>query len=200
LRYLGNQQGVAQRFADPAARLTIEADLQMINALTQTISTLEKQLMELARLENPGMFYRLKSVPGIGDILALVILYEIGDIRRFARVRDFLSYCRLVPGLHESAGKRYGSPGRKIGNANLKWAFSEAVALMLREYNDAKSAFAQLEKHHGRGKASSILAARLGRSVYLILKRGDMFDAMLYIHLAVRRGWGSNCAFKMMKR
>ena len=51
------------------------------------------------------MFYRLKSVPGIGDILAMVILYEIGDIKRFDAVGNFLSYARLVPGKHESNGK-----------------------------------------------------------------------------------------------
>ncbi|MBI4517653.1 MAG: IS110 family transposase [Deltaproteobacteria bacterium] len=39
-------------------------------------------------------FYRLRSVPGIGKIIALVILYEIHDITRFPRVQDFASYCR----------------------------------------------------------------------------------------------------------
>jgi transposase len=57
----------------------------------------------------------------------LVLLYEIHDITRFPRVRDFVSYCRLVTCAQESAGKRCGSAGTKIGNAQLKWAFSEAA-------------------------------------------------------------------------
>src|SRR5262249_61109871 len=65
----------------------------------------------------------LQSVPGIGQILALVILYEIQDITRFPRVQDFVSYCRLVKCAKESAGKRYGFSGKKIGNPQLKWAF-----------------------------------------------------------------------------
>ena len=104
----------------------------MINALNEQIQVVEDQLRKLARIDDASAFYRLKSVPGIGDILAMVILYEVGDIKRFKSAGDLLSYCRLVPGSHESDGKKYGSPGRKQGNPHLKWAFSEAIALLIR--------------------------------------------------------------------
>jgi transposase len=54
------------------------------------------------------------------------------DIARFPRVQDCVSYCRLVTCAKESAGKRYGTSGTQIGNAYLKWAFSEAAVLFLR--------------------------------------------------------------------
>jgi transposase len=184
LRYLCNQEGLAERFPNPAARLTIESDIVMINALTRQIDRVEQQLLGLARVDDSGTFYRLKSVPGIGDILALVILYEVGDIRRFASTGDFLSYSRLVPGKHESAGKQYGSPGRKQGNPHLKWAFSEAVSLMLCNGTLIKDAFKKWEKRHGKGKALSILGARLGRAVYLMLRRGDVFDEAKFLQMA----------------
>src|SRR3982751_751798 len=60
------------------------------------------------------------------------VLYEIHDIRRFPDVGEFLSYARLVRCGHESAGKKLGSGGKKIGNAHLKWAFAEAACLFLR--------------------------------------------------------------------
>jgi transposase len=72
-------------------------------------------------------------VPGIGKILALTIVYEIQDVQRFPSVGQFLSYARLVRGSHESAGKSKGSPNKKIGNVHLKWAFSEAVCLFMRQ-------------------------------------------------------------------
>ena len=62
----------------------------------------------------------LDSVPGVGKILGLVLLYEIHDIARFPTVQDFASYCRLVKCAKESAGKRSGTSGKKIGNAYLK--------------------------------------------------------------------------------
>jgi transposase len=74
LRYLSNQEGLADSFPNPAAQQTIAADIAMINALTQQITELEKRLLQFARIDNSSAFYRLKSVPGIGDILALVIL------------------------------------------------------------------------------------------------------------------------------
>ena len=98
LRYQVNQDGVAKSFPVEAARLTIEADLAMVNALTREIKRLETKLVEMARFDDPGTFFRLRAVPGIGDILALVILYEIGELRRFRTAGQFLSYARLVPG------------------------------------------------------------------------------------------------------
>ena len=73
-------------------------------------------------------------MPGIGKILSLVLLYEIHVIDRFPRVQDFVSYCRLVKCAQESAGKRLGTSGAKIGKAHLKWAFSEAAVLFRRAH------------------------------------------------------------------
>jgi transposase len=61
--------------------------------------------------------YLLRTVPGIGELLSLVLLYEMQDSQRFPRVQDCVSYCRLVTCAKASAGKRYGTSGTKIGNA-----------------------------------------------------------------------------------
>ena len=98
-------------------------------------------------------------MPGFGRILALTILYEIQDIRRFERVQDFLSYSRLVKCDHRSAGKKLGTGGAKIGNAHLKWAFSEAAALFLRNNPAGQKYLGRLTGKHGKGRALSIPAA-----------------------------------------
>ena len=98
-------------------------------------------------------FGLLRTVPGIGPILGLVLLYEIDAIRRFPEVGNFLSYSRLVRCAHESAGKVKGSGGKKIGNAHLKWAFSEAACLMLRSSPAAKAWMQRQEKKRGKRKA-----------------------------------------------
>jgi transposase len=118
----------------------------------------------------------LQSIPGIGMILALILLYEIHDIARFATVQDFLSYCRLVKCQRESAGKIYGYSGAKIGNVHLKWAFSEAAVTFLRGNKDAQKLHERLVKRHGKGKALAILAAKIARAVYFILSREKVFD------------------------
>jgi len=87
--------------------------------------------MSAARQHDPQTLERLRSVPGIGPIFRLVLLYEIHDIHRGPRVQDFASYCRVVKCAHESAGKRYRTSGHHIGNVHLTWAFSEAAVLFL---------------------------------------------------------------------
>ena len=104
------------------------------------------------------------------------------DIARFPRVQDFVSSCRLVKCAKESAGKRSGTSGTKIGNAYLKWAFSEAAVLFLRNHPAGQTYLARLEKKHGKGKALTVLAHKLARAVYYMLQRGTAFDMDKFLH------------------
>ena len=106
----------------------------------------------------------------------LVMLYEIHDIKRFPTVQDFVSYARLVKCSRESAGKRHGSSGAKIGNVHLKWAFSEASVLFLRANPKGQRFLDKLSSKHGKAKALSILAHKLARAVYYMLQRDKAFD------------------------
>ena len=177
LRFQASRVGVAERFPDESVQRAGGSDLALAEHLDEQLRGLELYLIQHAKLDDPQAYARLQTVPGIGSILALVILYEVHDVRRFDSVQQFVSYCRLVKCAHESAGKQTTGKGNKIGNAHLKWAFSEAALLMLRELPAAKSHVARLEKKHGKAKALSILAARLGRTVYWMLKRKEAFDA-----------------------
>ena len=100
-------------------------------------------------------------MPGIGQILALVILSEIQDSARFSRGQDFVSYCRLVKCAKDSGGKRLGTSGKKIGNVHLRWAFAEAAVLFLRHNQPGKDYFTKLEHKHGKAKALTVLAHKL---------------------------------------
>jgi transposase len=182
IAYKANRDGVAERFPDPAVQKSIEVDLALIGYYDQLLSDVELTIVQTAKQHDAHTLYRLQSVPGIGKILSLVLLYEIHDIRRFPRVQDFVSYCRLVKCAQESAGKRYGTSGAKIGNAYLKWAFSEAAVLFLRHNPVGQKYLTRLEKKHGKGKALTILAHKLARAVYYILKRDTVFEMDKFLH------------------
>lgn len=173
ITYKRNRDGIAERFPDEVVQRNISVDLAMITALDEQIRPLEHYLAGQAKGHDQQAFYLLRSVPGIGKILALTILYEVDEIRRFKRVQQFLSYARLVKGQKVSAGKRLGTIGAKMGNRHLKWAFSEATVLLLRESDRAKAYLARLENKHGKSKALSILSAKLGRAVYFMLLRRE---------------------------
>jgi len=130
----------------------------------------------------------LDSVPGIGQILALVILYEIQDIQRFPRVQDFVSYRRLVKCAKESNGKRLGTSGKKIGNVHLRWAFAEAAVRFIRQSQPGKEYFATLEHKHGNATALTVLAHKLARAVYYLLTREQVFDLKRFVTAYPRRG------------
>ncbi len=182
LTYKGNRSAaIAERFEHPSTQLSIESDLNLIEAYDTQIAALELHLVKSARVDDPATFQFLRTIPGIGPILALVMLYEIDSIRRFSEVGNFLSYSRLVACTHESAGKVKGVGGRKIGNAHLKWAFSEAASLMLRSFPAAKSWMQRQSKKRGAKKAHAILEAKIGRTVYHLWRKQTAFDAKRFL-------------------
>lgn len=176
LTYKSNRADVPKRFENPSIRTSIELDLDLLSHYDDQIRKLELFLEQNAKLDDPQNFFRLQTIPGVGRILAMTMLYEIHEIKRFPTVGQFLSYCRLVRGSHTSAGKSYGSPGKKIGNAHLKWAFSEAVPLLKRCCPEVKTFADRIEKKHSKARAFSYLAVKLGRAVYYMLKRGEAFE------------------------
>lgn len=178
LVHAGNRQelAVAERFSDPSVRLSIDTDLALIDQLDEHIHQLELHLERHAKIDDPNTLARLRSIPGVGKILALIFLYEIHEVKRFATVGSFLSYARLVRCAHESAGKKKGSGCKKIGNAHLRWAFAEAVCLWLRQSDRAKAWQKRQEKKRGKAKTLAILGAKLARAMYHMLRRREVFD------------------------
>jgi transposase len=176
IAYKANREGVIEHFEDTSVRKNVEVDLAMLNAYDEILMDVELFILKHAKAHDANTLYLLQTVPGIGKILSLVILYEVHDVNRFPRVQEFLSYARLVKPRKESAGKTTGKANGKIGNAHLKWAFSEASVLLVRQNENAKRYVQKMEAKHGKGKAFSILAARIGRTVYFMLKNKKAFD------------------------
>jgi transposase len=159
-----NREGVAERFPDPAVQHRIEVDLALLNADDRLLTELERSLGNTAKAHHAQIFSRLRSIPGVGKILALVWLDEIHDINRVPRGQEFVSYGRLVQCAKESAGKRYGTSGTNLGNAYLKWAFSAAAVLCWRAHPTGQTYLARVEQQHGKGKALTVLAHQLARA------------------------------------
>jgi len=178
-----NREGVVERFDDSSVQKMVATDLAVINAYDPIIAKMERDIIKNAQHHDPVSHALLNTIPGIGRILSLVILYEIESIKRFPRVQDFVSYSRLVKCSKESNGKKYGSSGKKIGNAHLKWAFSEAAVLFLKGNEPGKKYLERLTRKHGKGKALSILAHKLGRAVYFMLKNKRPFDKNKFLGL-----------------
>ena len=139
-------------------------------------------ILQTAKQHDAQSLYRLHSVPGIGQILRLVLLYAMHAITRCPRGPDVVSSCRLVTGAKESAGQRAGTAGATIGQAYLKWAFSEAAVRLRRTNALGQKSLARVEHQHGKGQAVTILAPKRARAVYYLLTRDTGVDMHKVLH------------------
>ena len=182
LAYASHREGLLEHFGDQEpVQMSVAADIALIDTYDQTIHELELFLRHAVRDHDGSSYHLLRTVPGIGNILALTMVYEIHTIERFPAAGKFLSYARLVKGDRESAGKKSKPGGAKMGNVHLKWAFSEAAALFQIANPKGQKLVARLRKKHGKGKAMGVLAAKLGRAVYFMLKRREPFNLNRFV-------------------
>jgi len=158
----------------PDVALSLEANRVVSQALGLQIEALERRLKERVSLR--AEYRLLKSVPGIGEILATTIMLETGCIDRFAQVGNFSSYCRCVDSLRESNGRKKGEGNTKNGNKYLAWAFIEAANFALRCCAQAKRFYDRKKSKSNRVLALKALANKLARACYHILRYQQPFD------------------------
>ena len=162
-------------------RMGVASARRVIATLNDEIESLEQRLVQRVKLEKS--FQVLRTVNGIGEILALTIMLEVGDIRRFASVGQFASYCRCVESVHSSNGKRKGEGNRKNGNPHLAWAFHEAAHFAIRYLPAAQRFYQRKARERNAIVAMKALAHKLARACYYVLRDGVAFEpARLFSH------------------
>lgn len=165
-----------ERFADEEIKLSIQSDLELIDKLDEQINIIEQRIKDKLELEDKQSYNLLKSYPGIGEIIALTILYEIDHIERYPSVQKFSSYSRVVKTQRESNRKRTDNKNQKIGNPYLKWAFSQAAVYAVVHSPEIRKYFENLSRKLGKKKARAVLRHRIAVAVYYTLKRKEPFN------------------------
>lgn len=154
--------------------LSVSSSLGVVRCLTEQISTLERWIK--SRLQHSQLYELLQSVKGIGPILAQTILLETGDIKRFASVGDYASYCRLVGSTKVSNGKRKGKGNVKNGNKYLSWAYSEAAHFAIRFSPQMQRFYQRKASKTSVPIAYKAVAHKLARACYHIMRDKVPFD------------------------
>lgn len=155
-------------------RLAMESNHLVIQALDEQIKQIERRVKEQVKLLPE--YELLLTVDGIGDILALTVMLETGDIRRFREVGHYASYCRCVDSQLRSNDKKKGEGNEKNGNKYLAWAFIEA-ANFAKRYNEKARRFHQRKKAKTNNVvATKALAHKLARACYYIIRDQVPFD------------------------
>lgn len=160
-----------------AVKDAAQANLELYRAVTTQINEIERSLF--GQLEVRPEFHVLKSILGVGDVLASTIMLETGDIGRFPSVGHYASYCRCVKSTRMSNNKKKGSGNAKSGNRYLSWAFSEAAHFAVR-FDDRARRFYQRKKAKTNGiVAIRAVAHKLARASYCMLRDQREYDAKL---------------------
>lgn len=141
---------------------------ETVDFLTGQIHEIEKALLKKVGLKE--RYRMLLSIPGVGKILALVIMLETGSISRFKTVGDYGSYCRKVPSRWMSNEKQKRSGNTKNGNRYLAWAFAEASDYARRFYPEPRAYYQRKMQKSNAVVAHSALAHKLARAAYYVMR------------------------------
>jgi len=171
-------EDVERLLQHPLTQAKALLELERIRLFTQQIEAVESELETVA--DPRPEFALLQQIPGVGTVLGLTILYEISDVSRFADVRHFASYCRVVPGCADSCESRRRGRNDKSGNPYLKWAFTQAATKAVAHYPRFKQYFERhLRRHGGRAKkivCYAITAHLLAKAAFHILRTKEPFS------------------------
>lgn len=170
-------ENLGQLFSDTDLIFMAQRYLSIIDSLSQQIKMIEKQAMDNVRLKEP--FKWLSTITGVGKILAMVIMMEVGDIKRFKTVGNYCSYCRCVKSERLSNGKKKGAGNTKNGNKYLSWAYVEA-ANFCKRHNPQAERFYQRKKAKSDGiVAIKALSNKLARASYYMMRDQVPFDSQM---------------------
>lgn len=169
-----SEEDVEKMFTDAHLVLSGKANIAMVRFLIQRIREIEKAVMKVARLKEE--YRKLLTVPGIGKILALTIMFETGDIGRFREVGNYASYCRCVGASRLSNGKQKGTGNRKNGNKYLSWAYVEAANFAVWRYPYIRKYYQRKMARTNRIVAIKTIAHKLSRASYYVIKNQEVFD------------------------
>jgi transposase len=161
-------------FSDYHLAFTAKTNMATIRFLDRIVSEIEIEVASQIKLKK--QFIKLLTTPGIGNILGLTIMLEVGDIGRFEKVGNYSSYCRCVQSDRFSNGKKKGKNNQKNGNPYLAWAYVEAANHAIRCCPKAQKFFQRKLAKSKRVLATKALANKLTKATYYIMRDQVDFD------------------------
>jgi len=156
------------------ARESVSVCLRLLDGYSEEIQKQNLQISEKADHDKRAQW--LMTIPGIGECSAMMLLAEIGDIRRFQDKEALCSYAGLVPRVRESAGKAARGGITRQGSPWLRWIMVEAAQVATRCSPAAKRYNERLSRKKHKHVARVALARKLLSAVYALLHDGVVFD------------------------
>jgi transposase len=143
--------------------------------LTQRLIATERLIAK--RIPEDEIIRLLKTIPGVGSLIARILRYEIWDIDRFECYSELQSYVGMAPATWQSADTVHQGRITREGNVYVRWAMVEAAQHVGRQDRYLDWKFHQLRKRKGKNKARVAVACDLLQAVYFVWKRRELYRA-----------------------
>jgi transposase len=169
-----DEEQVAELFKEEHLYLAVRSSVGVMRYLGEKIKQIEGVVRSRVKIRQE--FEKLLSLPGVGQILGLTIMLEVGDIRRFPKVGNYASYCRCVRSTRISNGKPKGEGNRKNGNKYLAWAYVEAAHFAIRDYPEVNRYYHRKMAGANQVVAIKAVSHKLARASYYILRDQVEYD------------------------
>ena len=160
---------------DDGTRTFIDLHFQAWQAAKERVRDLDLRLEAMSARLEPA-FTRLKTVPGVGPVVAATALAFLSDPERFGDARHAASYAGLVPQVDQSGDVHHGGHITKKGPAELRAMLCEAAHQAARHTNPLHPVYVRLQARLGTKKAITALSHRLCRVLYALLRDGSEFN------------------------
>ena len=168
------EEDAAKLFESQELSFLAARQIETIRFLAKTAKAIEKEVLSKVKLKEE--FKMLNTITGIGNILALTIMLEVGDIGRFATVGDYSSYCRCVDSKRKSNGKKKGENNAKNGNKYLAWAYVEAANFAKRYCKKAQRFYQKKAAKANKALATKALSNKICRASYYVMRDRVPYD------------------------
>jgi hypothetical protein len=175
------RQKTVNKVSNHFTRMMCTTNMNMATALDEHIKCIEKEVLSHTHVHHPQDLQILQSMPGVGSIIGLTILYELDILSRFRRRQHFSSYCRLAKPMYTSNNKPAGKGNAKCGSSYLKAAFMEILTNAPANSDAIRTVYDYLKTRHEPLKARAIVANHLCTVAYYMLKHKQRFDEQRFI-------------------
>lgn len=184
VKSVAGKEEILTSISDGDVYSLVNSDIVLIKRLDELTESIEKQIKERAYIHNAVDFGLLKTISGVGDMLALSILYETHDIRRFKNVQKYASYSRVIRVKRSSAGRtKYGGGNTKMGNPYLKNAFGQILSHARQSSAAIDAYYRKLEATRCPKLARGIMAHMFCVAAYHMLKKKTAFDEKRFLRV-----------------
>jgi len=157
----------------PIDKQILQSNLQILEALTAEIQNADIQIAKDAVHEEQAKL--LMSMPGVDYYAAMILLSEIGDVKRFASPEKLASWVGLAPQVHQSGETQWTGHITRKGSKRARWILTQCAQSARQHDPKMRTFYERIEQKHGSSKAVVAVARKMLSIMHVMLTRNEPY-------------------------